>query len=150
MATKHVPASEVHVCDFCGLEGYLRECWICGREFCLSDQGTVPQSYGFTTLCRDCGADRASGRPGGPDPRPGADPNANPGVAGRAARRAAGTAGVCSICRKYARELQPIFARRDESLKRLGKSRREKKGPANEANEIRADSRHLRARIPNP
>jgi hypothetical protein len=51
---KSIPAREARVCDFCGREALLNECWVCGREFCLTDEGTVQGSYGFTRICRDC------------------------------------------------------------------------------------------------
>jgi hypothetical protein len=51
---KTIPQQEVHVCDLCGRDGYLLDCHVCGREFCLGDQGTVPQSWNFTQLCREC------------------------------------------------------------------------------------------------
>ncbi|MHC4592711.1 MAG: hypothetical protein ACYS8L_08470 [Planctomycetota bacterium] len=50
------PAKEVEVCDFCHREDYLQRCSVCRRQFCLADEGTVPGSYGFTTLCRTCAA----------------------------------------------------------------------------------------------
>ena len=49
-----VPPREISVCDFCNREGYLQKCWCCEREFCLSCQATIPQSYGFTQVCRIC------------------------------------------------------------------------------------------------
>lgn len=53
MKTTH-PAREVEVCDFCRREGFLTECDVCGRQYCLTDEGTVAGSYGFTNVCRDC------------------------------------------------------------------------------------------------
>ena len=49
-----VPAKEIEVCDFCHRDGYLQNCWVCGRQFCLSDEGTVAGSFGFTKVCRAC------------------------------------------------------------------------------------------------
>lgn len=43
-----------HVCDLCSRGGYLETCRVCGREFCLTCQGMVNGSWGFTTLCRTC------------------------------------------------------------------------------------------------
>ncbi len=79
------PAKEVEVCDFCRQEGYLTECHVCGRQFCLVDDGTVAGSFGFTKLCREC-----SGRD-----------------------------DVRSICTRHAEKLAPIYAARDNELKKL-------------------------------
>ena len=48
------PAQEVHVCDFCRRDGYVVVCWVCGRDYCLTCDGTVCGSYGFAALCREC------------------------------------------------------------------------------------------------
>ena len=49
------PAQTVDVCDFCKREGqFLQSCDVCGREFCLIDEGTVTACWGFTQLCREC------------------------------------------------------------------------------------------------
>lgn len=50
----NLPARELEVCDFCHREGYLQDCWVCGKQFCLSDEGTVVGSFGFTKVCRVC------------------------------------------------------------------------------------------------
>lgn len=44
----------VNVCSFCQQEGYLQICDICGKSFCISDQGIVPGCWGYTSICRDC------------------------------------------------------------------------------------------------
>ena len=49
-----IPQKTVEVCDFCNREGYLRECHVCGRSFCLVDEGLVGQCWGFTKLCCEC------------------------------------------------------------------------------------------------
>lgn len=49
-----LPEKTVEVCDFCHREGYLKECDVCGRSFCLTHEGIVGQCWGFTTLCREC------------------------------------------------------------------------------------------------
>lgn len=56
------PAVELEVCDFCHGDsvhgtGFLQTCAACGREYCLSCEGHVGKSWGFTELCRQC-ADR--------------------------------------------------------------------------------------------
>lgn len=51
---KRIPAQTLEVCDFCHSDGYLQECWVCSRQFCLVHQGTVAGSYGFTRLCPEC------------------------------------------------------------------------------------------------
>ena len=48
------PSDMVDVCDFCKREGFLVTCDVCEREFCLTCEGTVGQSWGFTRLCREC------------------------------------------------------------------------------------------------
>jgi hypothetical protein len=48
------PAETVEVCDFCRCAGTLETCDVCGLEFCLSDQGHVPGSYGHHRICHDC------------------------------------------------------------------------------------------------
>lgn len=48
------PAREVDVCDLCRSHSYLQDCDVCGKQFCLSCEGTVPQSWGFTQICRGC------------------------------------------------------------------------------------------------
>jgi hypothetical protein len=52
-----IPEYERDVCDFCKRAGCLQECHVCGREFCLSHQGIIPATWGFTTICIEC-ADR--------------------------------------------------------------------------------------------
>lgn len=54
---KQIPEHELNVCDLCERSGFLSECHVCGREFCLSHQGMVPATWGFTTICTEC-ADR--------------------------------------------------------------------------------------------
>ena len=49
-----IPERTVEVCDFCQREGYLTKCWICDRQYCLTDNGVIPASYGFTDICREC------------------------------------------------------------------------------------------------
>jgi hypothetical protein len=48
------PAVDLEVCDFCQCDGYLQTCAACGRQYCLSDEGHVGKSWGFTELCRQC------------------------------------------------------------------------------------------------
>jgi hypothetical protein len=55
------PDETVDVCDFCQRPAYLQTCDVCGRQFCLSDEGRVAGSWGFTRLCRECD-DRADVR----------------------------------------------------------------------------------------
>ncbi len=54
---KRIPECEVDVCDFCERAGFLEGCHVCGRQFCLSHQGMIPATWGFTTICTEC-ADR--------------------------------------------------------------------------------------------
>lgn len=54
MATKTIEARTADVCDFCSAEGYIRKCWVCGRDCCLTCMGIVACSWGFTDLCREC------------------------------------------------------------------------------------------------
>lgn len=49
-----IPEKTQHVCDSCHRDGFLETCHVCGQEFCLTCQGTVAASWGFTTLCRVC------------------------------------------------------------------------------------------------
>lgn len=46
---------EKRVCDLCGNDGYLEDCMLCGREFCLLCQ---KRSYFGNYLCKEC-ANRA-------------------------------------------------------------------------------------------
>jgi hypothetical protein len=49
------PSAEVEVCDLCHREDcYLQTCAACGKEFCLTCEGTMGGSYGFVYVCRDC------------------------------------------------------------------------------------------------
>ena len=49
------PQIEIEVCDLCGREaGYLLECTTCGKQYCLTCEGIVPKSWGYTNLCRKC------------------------------------------------------------------------------------------------
>ena len=50
------PAETVEACDFCQRGGFLETCDVCEREFCLTCQGIVGQSWGFTCVCRECAA----------------------------------------------------------------------------------------------
>ncbi len=49
------PAQTVEVCDICRVSSrFLQTCDVCGNQFCLSCEGTVAASWGFTRICRDC------------------------------------------------------------------------------------------------
>ena len=48
------PKREIEVCDHCHREGFLTRCWVCGGQYCLTCDGTVARSWGFTDLCRAC------------------------------------------------------------------------------------------------
>ncbi len=87
---KTIPKKTVNVCDFCQHEGFLETCHVCGRQFCLSHQGIVGQSWGYTTLCHKC-SERDD---------------------------------VQDVCCRYAKQLTPLFAERDDRLKRLPKRER--------------------------
>lgn len=49
-----IPEREIEVCDRCNKEGFLDRCHVCGDTYCLTCEGTVAGSGGFTTLCRKC------------------------------------------------------------------------------------------------
>lgn len=49
-----IPEKTVDVCDFCHREGYLETCDVCGRQFCLIDNGIVAGSYGSMDICKEC------------------------------------------------------------------------------------------------
>ena len=80
-----IPEKMVEVCDFCHREAYLQTCDVCSRQFCLTDNGKVTASWGFTKLCRECST----------------------------------RDDVHKVCEKYAKQLSPIFKRRDVTLRHL-------------------------------
>jgi len=45
---------EIEVCDFCRRERFLQTCIVCGRQYCLTDQGTVPGCWVGPNVCRKC------------------------------------------------------------------------------------------------
>ena len=49
-----VPEKTIEACDYCQAEGFIKDCDVCNRQFCLSHEGTVMGSWGFTCICRDC------------------------------------------------------------------------------------------------
>lgn len=52
---KKIPAHIIECCDCCERgDQYLTRCDVCGEKYCLTCQGVVCGSYGFTRLCRKC------------------------------------------------------------------------------------------------
>lgn len=51
---KYIAAQDVEVCDLCHQKGFLQSCDVCGREFCLTHEGHVGQTWGFTQICCEC------------------------------------------------------------------------------------------------
>lgn len=49
-----VPEKTVEVCDCCNREGFLQTCEVCQIAYCLTCEGLVIGSGGFTRLCRKC------------------------------------------------------------------------------------------------
>lgn len=50
-----IPAKTVEVCYICHHEGFLENCTVCKRKYCIVHESTVAGSYGFTHVCRNCG-----------------------------------------------------------------------------------------------
>jgi hypothetical protein len=49
------PAKTIEVCDRCQVGTHcLQTCCVCRKRFCLTCEGSVAGSWGFTRLCRDC------------------------------------------------------------------------------------------------
>ena len=52
---KRVPAKTVTVCDVCHREdGYLTECIVCGKEYCLLCKCCIPGCMMAPDVCKEC------------------------------------------------------------------------------------------------
>lgn len=49
------PAREVEVCDFCGREGFLQACTVCGKSFCLICEAVIGGCVVSTRVGKCCG-----------------------------------------------------------------------------------------------
>ena len=51
---KTIPEQILEVCDFCESTGYLQECIVCLKAFCLTCEGTIQGCWVGPQVCREC------------------------------------------------------------------------------------------------